>query len=251
MTIKDYNDVLLLGKDKFEGVAVCRANLSKSLDIIHFINHLEKMGFFDLIIKRLEASPSAPIEVTIEVIGVVSHVCRLFHRDYALSYLPKLADSLVRYLLSSPDSNIRNFSKERLDTLFLSFDEFFSRYLSLPEKRRKKYELQPRLARMFIDSQFLDRKLNSLAIMTDLIKQAKLEEDSATMLEMIEKWIVDNHIVDKLYQEGTHPELISRSSDLLRLHLNFRPSLKSLEPLLELNEPILKLIVENLTYFPV
>jgi|JI6StandDraft_1071083.scaffolds.fasta_scaffold17063_6 hypothetical protein len=104
---------------------------------------------------------------------------------------------------------------------------------------------------MFIDSQFLDRKLNSLAIMTDLIRQARLEDDPSALLETIEKWIVENRIIEKLYQEGTHPELISRSSDLLKLHLNFKPTLKSLEPLLELNEPILKLIVDNIQYFPI
>jgi hypothetical protein len=87
--------------------------------------------------------------------------------------------------LKSSDSNIRNFSKERLDALFISFDEFFSRFLTLSEKKRKKYELQPRLAKMFIESQFLDRKLNSLSIMTDLIRQARLEEDSANELKMI------------------------------------------------------------------
>lgn len=85
---------------------------------------------------------------------------------------------------------------------------------------------------MFIDSQFLDRKLNSMAIMSDLIRQARLEEDSLPMLETIHKWIVDNRIIEKLYQEGTHPELISRSSDLLKVHLSFKPPLKSLEPLL-------------------
>jgi hypothetical protein len=55
----------------------------------------------------------------------------------------------------------------------------------LSEKKRKKYELQPRLAKMFIESQFLDRKLNSLSIMTDLIRQARLEENSANELKMI------------------------------------------------------------------
>jgi hypothetical protein len=76
-----------------------------------------------MIIKRLEAiAPSAPIEVTIELVGLVAGICRLFHRQYALSYLPRLTDTLVQYLLNSSDSNIRNFSKERLDTLFISFD---------------------------------------------------------------------------------------------------------------------------------
>lgn len=118
--VKDYNDVLLT-RGKFGGVAVCRSELSKSLDIVYFIDHLHQTGFFELLIKRLDATPPAPIEVTIELIGVVAHICRLFHREFALSYLPRLCDSLVKYLLTSPDSNIRNFNKERLDTLFLSF----------------------------------------------------------------------------------------------------------------------------------
>lgn len=91
-----------------------------------------------------------------------------------MNYLPRLTEALIRNVLNSSDTNVRNFSKERLDTLFSSISEFQLRFLWPTERKRKKFEIQPQLAQLFIDSPFLDRKLNSLTIITDLIRTTRL-----------------------------------------------------------------------------
>jgi hypothetical protein len=143
--------------------------------IVYMINHLNRKGFFDMVTARLEnLAQLAPIETTIELVGLVAEFSKLFHREYALNYLPRLTEALIRNVLSSSDTNIRNFSKERLETLFASISEFHLRFLWPSERRKKKFEIQPQLAKLFIDSPFLDRKLNSLTIITDLIRTTRI-----------------------------------------------------------------------------
>lgn len=69
-------------------------------------------------------------------------------------------------------------------------------------------------------------------------------------IKKLQMWMEENKIIEKLYQEGAHSELIARSSDVLRLYLDGQPPISTLEPLLEMSEPIVKLIVENIGYFP-
>lgn len=119
-----------------------------------------------------------------------------------------------------------------MDTVFVSLDEFICRVDGPMEKRRKRYILQPQLAKLFFESPFLDRKLNSLSIISELIKNARIDNTLYEEMKGLQQWIIDNKIIEGLYQEGTHSELIARSSDVLRLFLDANPPVSSLQPLL-------------------
>lgn len=231
-SMKDYCDILL-DNGNFKGIAVPRPELCKSLDIIYFINHMHNKKFFDLVLDRL--NPDTPLEVTIEMIGIIAALGRLFHRRFAHLYLPLLTDRITKYLLNSSEANIRSFTKEKLDMVFVSLDEFNCRINGPIGKRQHRFYLQPQLAKLFIESPFLERKLNSLSIISELIKTARHEEYLNDEIRKLQLWIEENKIIDKLYQEGAHSELISRSSDVLRLYLDGQPPVSTLDPLLELN----------------
>jgi len=51
------------------------------------------------------------IEATSELISFLMHVHPLFHRKYAMSYIPKLTDGILDYVNKGDDITIRNFSK--------------------------------------------------------------------------------------------------------------------------------------------
>lgn len=119
--------------------------------------------------------------------------------------------------------------------VFVSLDEFNCRINGPIGKRQHRFYLQPQLAKLFIESPFLERKLNSLSIISELIKTARHEEYLNDEIRKLQLWIEENKIIDKLYQEGAHSELISRSSDVLRLYLDGQPPVSTLDPLLELN----------------
>lgn len=126
------------------------------------------------------------------------------------------------------------------------------RYLSIKERQIKLQKIKMPVIKMFMDSEFLDRKLNSISLLTDLIKESKKDNVIVRVdSKELEQWFVDNDIIYKIYHESSHPELISRSSELLKLYLGSNPSVTILEPLLkDLSEPIVKVISENSLALP-
>jgi hypothetical protein len=57
-------------------------------------------------------------------------------------------------------------------------------------------------------------------------------------------------ILPLIYNEKSHSELIARSSDFLQYYLLNQPKSEELQPLLEWNESILKLVNDCYEYLP-
>ncbi len=100
-----------------------------------------------------------------------------------------------------------------------------------------------------MQSDFLDRKLYAVTILTSLLKQSKHKSLKRSFEELIE-WIKTKKVLAAIYNEKSHSELISRSADLLQYYLLSHPTFEELTPLLEWNEAILKLLNDCYEYFP-
>jgi len=58
----------------------------------------------------------------------------LFYRYFAIEYLPKLCTAVLNNILKGPESNVRNFSKEKIEAVVQSLDNLMKRFYSLGEK---------------------------------------------------------------------------------------------------------------------
>ena len=83
----------------------------------------------------------------------------MLHRVFAIQYVPKITSALWNNLLHSPDSNIRNFTKERLDNIYDSIGEILKRVYSISHKRELLDNLKFDIALICFNSEFLERKL--------------------------------------------------------------------------------------------
>lgn len=63
-------------------------------------------------------------------------------------------------------------------------------------------------------------------------------------------WIKEHKIIPAIFNEKSHSELISRSSDFIRYYLETNPDPEDLQPLLVWNDAILKLVSESFEDFP-
>jgi hypothetical protein len=43
----------------------------------------------------------------------------LLYRKFAIEYIPKLNEAVINNIFKSPESNIRNFSKEKIEAIVL------------------------------------------------------------------------------------------------------------------------------------
>jgi hypothetical protein len=64
------------------------------------------------------------------LIGLVNSIQMLFNRRFAKLYLRDLANAIISYINNIDESNIRNFSKERLECILLALFDFYKRLVS-------------------------------------------------------------------------------------------------------------------------
>jgi len=132
--IDDSNDKIYSQEGK-KIYAITREKHCKSTFIMKLVNTFGEKGGFDKILERIDNTEKwAPIEVVSVMVTLIGNLHSILHRDFALEYIPKLQAAVWRNLLKSPENNIRNFTKERIDNIIQAFDALLKRVYSLPEK---------------------------------------------------------------------------------------------------------------------
>jgi len=116
--------------------AIIRSGYCKSTFLVNLVNKFGEMGGFDKIYERIaNLNNWAPIETVSQLATILGNLATILHRDFAFAYIPKLKEAVWHNLLSSPDSNIRNFTKDKIEHIVTAFDALLKRVHSLPEKQ--------------------------------------------------------------------------------------------------------------------
>ena len=116
--------------------ALTRQMHCRSTFMIQMINKFGELGGFDLILNRIKNTENwAPIEVVTLLVSVVGNISLLLHKDFADEYIPSLKSAVWNNIVKSPESNIRNFTKERLDEIIEACETLFKRLYSINERR--------------------------------------------------------------------------------------------------------------------
>lgn len=116
--------------------AIIRSGYCKSTFLVNLVNKFGEMGGFDKIYERITNVKNwAPIETVSLLVSIVGNLNSILHREFAFDFVPRLKDAVWANLLNSPDSNIRNFNKEKIDSVVQGFESLLKRVYSLPEKQ--------------------------------------------------------------------------------------------------------------------
>jgi hypothetical protein len=113
------------------------------------------------------------IEGTSELISFLMHIHPFFHRKWALEFIPQLTQGILDYVNKGDEMTIRNFSKERYEAVIQSVREFLKRVATLEERKAIVEQFQLNLICRFLFSDFLDRKLQAVSILTTFMKYSK------------------------------------------------------------------------------
>jgi hypothetical protein len=113
------------------------------------------------------------IEGTSELISFLMHIHPFFHRKWALEFIPQLTQGILAYVNKGDEMTIRNFSKERYEAVIQSVREFLKRVATLEERKAIVEQFQLNLICRFLFSDFLDRKLQAVSILTTFMKYSK------------------------------------------------------------------------------
>lgn len=166
-----------------------------------------------------------------DLINFVLLVSPLFHRQFAVEYLTDFTESILEYINNGKEGTIRNFSKERYEAVMTSIQEFMKRLYTLSERKTIVEKLQLDLILRFLFSDFLDRKLQAVSLLTSFFKMCRHNITKKSLKSFVE-WIRENKILQAIYNDKSHSELISKSSDFLKYYLELNPNVEELQPLL-------------------
>lgn len=153
---------------------ITRIGHCRSVFLIDLLNKIGSLGVFDRILERIsDRNKWCPIDVTSAYVGIVGNCSAVLHRDFAQDYIPKLWKAVWENILKSPDSNIRNFSKEKIEGLCKEFDSLLKRVYSVPEKQEMVETFNLEVSLMCFETDFLERKLQGIKAILDIIRQIK------------------------------------------------------------------------------
>ena len=176
-SIKDHNDFLFDNDDGSQVFAVPRfnsKNLRRSNLQVRLIQVFGENGGFDLFLERMSDKQKwCPIDQLHNMLVTIGQMHEMLHRRFAVAYAPRLTDAVVFNLMNSPDNNLRNFSTQRIQESLQALGLVAKRYYSLKEKTEMIDRLDMDLAIKCFKSEFLERKLQGLKQIQELIKKAK------------------------------------------------------------------------------
>jgi hypothetical protein len=220
-TVDDTNDIIYENNDNSTLYAITRTGFTKSLFITALINKFGARGGFETIIQRItDQNKWAPIETVNLMSGLVGNLYGVMHRNFAYEYIPRLKDAIFGNILKSPDSNIRNFSKDRIDSVINSLDSLLKRCYSIPEKNEVIETFNLQVCLICFEADFLDKKLYGLKNLQEIIKNMRYGTLKYLTAEVINKFIAEHNIFDKIFGSKGHVGLVQRSSDFLKYLIN-------------------------------
>jgi len=131
--LDDTNDhIYTAGGEKV--YAITRQSYCRSLFFVKMVNDFGELGGFKMILDRIQDTENwAPIEVVTFYLAIIGNISNLLHREFANEYIPVLRKAVWKNLLQSPDSNIRNFTKEKLDDIVSAFETLLKRIYKYDE----------------------------------------------------------------------------------------------------------------------
>ena len=97
----------------------------------------------------------------------------LFYRDFIREYLDKLYPIVIKNVIKSPDTNVRNFSKQKLDNTLGGLQVLLKRVYSLGEVYEIIEGLLMMTVLMLFKSSYLERKIQAIKTLDSIINMVE------------------------------------------------------------------------------
>jgi len=206
--VDDTNDKVIIDENN-EIYAVTRHKECRSIFLVDLANKIGELGGYEAIIERINDQKNwIPIEILSSAVALLGNISPILHRDFAYAYIPRLREAVFKNLLTSPDSNIRNFTKDRIDDITKSFDPLLKRILSIPEKIEILEQLNLEICSICFGSDFLERRLQGLKTIIEMIKSVRYGHSKSLSGATLKKFIESHDIFSKIYGSKGHVQLV-------------------------------------------
>ena len=196
-----------------------RPKKCKSYVMARLLNVFGERGGFDKILARISNKDNPiPLELLLYYMDCLGSAFPLYHRSFAQEYIPKLQAAVELSILNAPEQSIRNVRKERIDGIVKNLDYLLRRVYVYEEKIKAVEKLNLDIALMCLKASFLERRIQGIKILNDIIKGLRMYGSKAFKPEFIVEWSRQHGVLEAIFGPKTyHIELIKRSNELIRL----------------------------------
>jgi len=216
--IDDSND--FVEKSEY-AYCVLRPKKSSSALLVRNLNRFGQENLFDLIIQKLNDRENwTDFQQAFSMIYFAGKIYPLYHKRFAMSYIPSLTKAVQSYLIEAPSGITREFSREQIEQTLLFLEGLLKRLYTIQEKNRVLEEFNLKLSLKLFKTPYLDRRIQGLKGIIDTVKNAKFSQYKPGKSEELAQWIKDNQILEDIFGSSAHYQLIQRAGELIRNQAN-------------------------------
>ncbi|CAD8116913.1 unnamed protein product [Paramecium sonneborni] len=194
----------------------------KSAVVCEMINEFGRAGLFSYILDQIQNK--CTIDFLHSYVVVIYNFQELLHRQFVQTYIPQLFDAVQNNILSSPDNNLRNFSSQKIIDILQALSNLLKRVHPLQKRQEMIDRLDLDIAYKCFTSDFLERKIQGLKAIQELIKKTKdqynqygiQEWQKQAAIQMILEWLNEKKIFETLYVGSGNSHLVQRSAEFFR-----------------------------------
>ncbi|EAS02785.2 ubiquitin carboxy-terminal hydrolase (macronuclear) [Tetrahymena thermophila SB210] len=221
----DANDIIFEIENKANKIyAIQRTD--KNNNLVRYINYFGEIGGFDNILKRLQNfSNWCPLEITQYYLEGIHNIHIFLFLDFVREYIPQMWKA-TQYLLMNPsEANLRTYDKEKLESIISSLEVLLSRAFSYSDQVHETEKLSMSLALKCYQTDVLKQRLAGLKLICEIIKYVKQNSYKSSDNLIIKpakfvEWIKTNNIIEDLYLNNIHSEMINRSAEFFKFMLS-------------------------------
>lgn len=225
MIFDDSNDLIYKGLYcKEDPLFAVTRHQYRSIFLMKVLNRFGRQGGFDRILDRFrDRSRFCNIDILMLHLEILNNINPMFYREFAIDFIGQLKDAVIRNVLESPNNNLRNLAKEKIDFVVKMLQELLKRAfpISMQLEIVEKFSLD--ISFLCFNSDFLERKLQGLKAIMEIMKDVKYrlkKFESLLDVEVLCRWLNEKQIFEGLYGRDSHAQLIQRSGDFLKFIIN-------------------------------
>ena len=200
---------------------VTRAKRCESFLLIRSLNKAKAAGIFDIFLDILsKTDPYPPFDLIYSVIYFVGKAYLFFHKKFAKEYIPKFNSATMKILIDSPQSNYRDFNKEKLDIVIFYLEALLKRVYSIEEKNELIETFTLEISLKSFQTPYLERKIQGLRGISDAISRVKYSKELESQNHDLVEWVKNHDIISEVFGPKGHFQLVQRCGEIITLLSN-------------------------------
>lgn len=144
------------------------------------------------------------------------------HRKLCMWLIPELKEGVMKYLRKASDSVLRGIKSEKFHSIINNLEILLKRVYTAKKKNTEITQFHLECLLRFIKSEFLDRRIEGLKGVAEFCRKLRfsMPKQEHWTGKMMVDWISRNGILNEIFAERGHIQLIQRSPDIIKFLIN-------------------------------